>query len=135
MINIHDYLPEGVILAEEDFEGQISVAVRIEQVRRQNVSVPVESIRFIGLPAGYHASITEPEESYEIALIGLNSELAQIDINALEPYVDVTAWTAGEENTEIESGYYRMPLMVSLPEDSTVSLDENWINVHITEPE
>lgn len=135
MINIHDYLPEGVILAEEDFEGQISVAVRIEQVRRQNVSVPVESIRFIGLPAGYHASITEPEESYEIALIGLNSELAQIDINALEPYVDVTAWMAGEENTEIESGYYRMPLLVSLPEDSTVSLDENWINVHITEPE
>ena len=135
MINIHDYLPEGVILAEEDFEGQISVAVRIEQVRRQNISVPVESIRFIGLPAGYHASITEPEESYEIALIGLNSELAQIDINTLEPYVDVAAWTAGEENTEIESGYYRMPLMVSLPEDSTVSLDENWINVHITEPE
>ena len=135
MINIHDYLPDGVILAEEDFEGQISVAVRIEQVRRQNISVPVESIRFIGLPAGYHASITEPEESYEIALIGLNSELAQIDINTLEPYVDVAAWTAGEENTEIESGYYRMPLMVSLPEDSTVSLDENWINVHITEPE
>ena len=45
------------------------------------------------------------------------------------------AWRAGEENTELESGYYRMPLMVRLPEDSTVSLEESWVNVHITEPE
>ncbi len=135
MIDIQDYLPKGVILAEEDFDGQISVAVHIEQVRRQNVFVPVESIGITGLPAGYHATITEPEERYEITLIGLNSELAQIDVNTIETYVDVAAWRAGEENTELESGYYRMPLMVRLPEDSTVSLEESWVNVHITEPE
>lgn len=135
VIDLNDYLPEGVILAEEDFEGQVSVSARIEQVRRQNVYVPVESIRITGLPAGYRATISEPEERYEITLIGLNSELEQIDANTLEKYVDVAAWMEKEEISEIESGYYRMPLMVRLPEDSTVSLEETWINVHITEPE
>lgn len=135
VIDLNDYLPEGVILAEEDFEGQVSVSARIEQVRRQNVYVPVESIRITGLPAGYRATISEPEERYEITLIGLNSELEQIDANTLEKYVDVAAWMEKEEISEIESGYYRMLLMVRLPEDSTVSLEETWINVHITEPE
>ena len=125
-IDLHDYLPKGAILAEEDFDGQITIAVQIEQVQRRNLSVPVERINIMGVPAGLHATITEPEENYGIVLIGLNSELEQID---------VAAWMAAEELTELESGYYRIPLAVGLPEDSTVVLEETWINVHITEPE
>ena len=134
-IELNDYLPKGAILAEEDFDGQIRIAVQIEQVQRRNLSVPVERINIMGVPAGFHATITEPEENYGIVLIGLNSELEQIDLAALEAYVDVAAWMTAEELTELESGYYRMPLAVGLPEDSTVVLEENWINVHITEPE
>ena len=132
-IDINDYLPEGAILAEEDFNGQITIAAGVEQVQRLNVSIPVDSINIDGVPLGFHATITEPEENYGIVLIGLSSELEQIDMTALEAYVDMAAWMAAEERTEVEDGYYRMPLAVRLPEDSTVTLEENWINVHVTE--
>ena len=49
----------------------------------------MENIQFVGVPEGYEAVINEPEERYRVTLIGLASELAEIDVNTLEVYVDV----------------------------------------------
>ncbi len=135
VVDLNKYLPEGVVLAEEDFEGRVSVAVQIEQERRQTFSVAVEDIAVTGIPAGYHATVTEPDERYSIVLVGLASELGEINVNELEIYVDVAAWLAGQESTEPENGYYRMPLSVRFPEDSPVTWEEVWVNIHITKEE
>lgn len=135
MVDLNDYLPEGIILAEEDFTGEVSVAVQIEQERRQTVSVLVDEIQITGLPAGYRATISEPDERYSIVLVGLASELSEIEANTIEAYVDAAVWYEEQEGTELENGYYRMPLSVRLPEDSAVVWEETWVNVHITEAE
>lgn len=135
MVDLNQYLPEGIILAEEDFNGKVSVAVQIEQERQQTVSVAVEDIVVTGVPAGYTATVTEPDERYSYVLVGLASELSEINVNELEVYVDVAAWFAGEEDGAPEDGYYRMPLSVRLPENSPVTWEESWVNIHITESE
>ncbi len=135
VIDLRDYLPAGVVLAEEGFDGNISVSVQIEQQRRQTVSGMMENIQFVGVPEGYEAVINEPEERYRVTLIGLASELAEIDVNTLEVYVDVAAWTEAQENPEPESGYFRMPLAVRLPERSQVILEDADVNVHLREAE
>lgn len=134
-IDLRDYLPAGVVLAEEGFDGNISVSVQIEQQRRQTVSGMMENIQFVGVPEGYEAVINEPEERYRVTLIGLASELAEIDVNTLEVYVDVAAWIEAQENPEPESGYFRMPLAVRLPERSQVILEDADVNVHLREAE
>lgn len=135
VIDLRDYLPAGVVLAEEGFDGNISVSVQIEQQRRQTVSGMMENIQFVGVPEGYEAVINEPEERYRVTLVGLASELAEIDVNTLEVYVDVAAWLAAQENPEPESGYFRMPLAVRLPERSQVILEDADVNVHLREAE
>jgi YbbR domain-containing protein len=135
VIDLRDYLPAGVVLAEEGFDGNISVSVQIEQQRRQTVSGMMENIQFVGVPEGYEAVINEPEERYRVTLIGLASELAEIDVNTLEVYVDVAAWIEAQENPEPESGYFRMPLAVRLPERSQVILEDVDVNVHLREAE
>ena len=135
VIDLRDYLPAGVVLAEEGFDGNISVSVQIEQQRRQTVSGMMENIQFVGVPEGYEAVINEPEERYRVTLIGLASELAEIDVNTLEVYVDVAAWIEAQENPEPESGYFRMPLAVRLPERSQVILEDADVNVHLREAE
>ena len=135
VIDLRDYLPAGVVLAEEGFDGNISVSVQIEQQRRQTVSGMMENIQFVGVPEGYEAVINEPEERYRVRLIGLASELAEIDVNTLEVYVDVAAWIEAQENPEPESGYFRMPLAVRLPERSQVILEDVDVNVHLREAE
>ena len=135
VIDLRDYLPAGVVLAEEGFDGNISVSVQIEQQRRQTVSGMMENIQFVGVPEGYEAVINEPEERYRVTLVGLASELAEIDVNTLEVYVDVAAWIEAQENPEPESGYFRMPLAVRLPERSQVILEDADVNVHLREAE
>ena len=135
VIDLRDYLPAGVVLAEEGFDGNISVSVQIEQQRRQTVSGMMENIQFVGVPEGYEAVINEPEERYRVTLIGLASEFAEIDVNTLEVYVDVAAWIEAQENPEPESGYFRMPLAVRLPERSQVILEDADVNVHLREAE
>lgn len=135
VIDLNDYLPEGVRMVEDDFEGKVTVSVQIEQERRQTVYIQVDDIQMTGVPAGYTAVITEPEERYGIVLVGLASELSEIDVNTIETYVDVAAWLAEQESTEPESGYYRMPLAVRLPENTAVTWENVWVNVHITESE
>ena len=135
VIDLRDYLPAGVVLAEEGFDGNISVSVQIEQQRRQTVSGMMENIQFVGVPEGYEAVINEPEERYRVTLIGLASELAEIDVNTLEVYVDVASWIEAQENPEPESGYFRMPLAVRLPERSQVILEDADVNVHLREAE
>lgn len=135
VVDLRDHLPGGVMLAEEDFDGNITISVQIEQERRQMVSGMMENIRFVGVPEGYEAVINEPDERYSVVLIGLASELAEIDTAALEAYVDVGAWIAGQENPEPENGYFRMPLTIEMPEGSTVTVEETDVNVHIREAE
>lgn len=135
VINLHDYLPENVILAEDDFDGIVSVSVQIEQERRQTVYVPLDEIQITGVPVGYRATINEPDENYSIILVGLSSELSEVDINTITAYIDVASWLEQQESTEAENGYYRMPLEIRLPENSPVTWEEAWINVHLTETE
>ena len=70
-----------------------------------------------------------------IALIGLASELDTVDVNSLEVSIDIAAWLEEEGVEEPEPGYYRIPLKVSLPEDSAVVWEESEVQVYITEAE
>lgn len=135
VINLHDYLPENIILAEENFDGIMSVSVEIEQERKQTVYVPLDEIQITGIPTGYRATINEPDENYSFVLVGLLSELSEIDVNTITAYIDVAEWLARQETTEPESGYYRMPLAVRLPENSPVTWEDAWVNIHLTQIE
>lgn len=134
-INLKDYLPDGVILAEEDFDGLVDVTVYVGQEMRRTFNVAVRNIRITGLPVGLEAEIFDPEEECSITLIGLASELDAVNVNALETSVDIAAWLADEELDELEPGYYRMPLSISLPEDTAVVWEGPEVQIYISERE
>ncbi|MCH5259378.1 MAG: hypothetical protein J1F18_06485 [Lachnospiraceae bacterium] len=133
LIDLKEYLPDGIILAEEDFNGFVNVTVYIGQEMRRSFSTAVDSIRIVGVPAGFTAQITDPERYCSITLLGLDSELVEINMNTLEVSVDVGAWLENEAVEELESGFYRIPISVSIPDGSAVVWEEQEVQVHITE--
>lgn len=135
LVDLREYLPEGVILAEEDFSGMINITAYVGQETRRTFSTSVNDIRITGVPAGFNAQITDPENYCSIILLGLASELGEINVNTLEVSVDMAAWLENGAIEELESGYYRMPISVSLPEDSAVTWEGLEVQVHITERE
>ncbi len=135
LIDIKEFLPEGTVLAEEEFTGMVNVTVHVGQEIRRTVSRPVEDVRMVGIPAGFEAEITEPEDICSVALTGLEEDFAEINLDSLEIQVNFAAWISDEEITEPESGYYRIPLSINLPEDSPVSVEQAEVQVYISERE
>lgn len=133
LIDLKKHLPDGIVLAEDDFTGKVDVTVYVDQEMRRTFNVPVRSIRITGLPAGLIAEIIDPEDECSITLIGLASEVNSINVNALEANVDIAAWLEDEEIEELESGYYRIPLSINIPEDSAVIWDGMEVQVYISE--
>ena len=135
LVDLNDYLPEGVVLAEEDFRGRINVTVYVEQEARRLLTEAVEDIRIVGVPTGFEAEITDPEGYCSIVLLGLAPELDGFNVNTLEVSVNVAAWLGDQEIEELTSGYYQIPVSVSIPEDSGVVWEPLEVQVHITEAE
>ena len=135
LVDIREYLPEGTILAQEDFSGLINITVYVDREVSRLLTKAVGDIRINGVPRGFKAEITDPEEYCSIMFRELASELDEINLNTLEVSVDVDTWLRNEEIEELESGYYRIPISVSIPEDSALVWEELEVQVHITEVE
>ncbi len=135
LVNLKEYLPDGVELAEEDFTGTVSITVYVEREIEKTVSVNVEDIPITGVPEGYEAAITEPDETCEIVLVGLASELNTVSASELETTVDLAAWLEEEELEELSRGSYWMPVTVSVGEEILAQQAEAQVYVHITEAE
>lgn len=134
-VDLNDYLPENIILAEDDFTGIINITACVGQELRRTLNTPVDEIRVTGVPEGFEAEITEPEDRCTITLIGLEEELQALDLNTLEVSVDVAAWLEQSDEEELTAGYHRVPVTVSLPEDSPVVWEETTVQLHVTETE
>lgn len=133
-INLNEYLPDGVILAEEGFQGRIQVTVTVEQEVELPVTMPVNRIHIINIPEGFDAKITEEGDTYSLTLVGLAEDVEAIDTNAIIAAVDVTAYMGSRGMENISEGAYMMELVFNL--DETVALKEAVrVEVSMTEVE
>lgn len=135
LVNLTDYLPDGISLAEDDFSGMVEITVYIGQEVRRTLSRAVEDIRIIGVPAGFQAVITDPEGNCSIVLHGLAEDFQQINIGELQFSVNVAEWLENQGIERLNSGYYNIPISVNLPADSGITWEELDVQVHITETE
>lgn len=135
LVDLKDYLPSGVSLADEDFSGKINVTVFVEQEAVRTVSIDVQNISITNVPEGYEATITEPEEACDITLVGLASELNDIVVEEMTAAVDITAWLEEAEVEEPARGSYWIPITVSIGEEPVSLQKEVQVHVHITEAE
>ena len=135
LVDLKQYLPEGTVIAEENFTGKVNVTISVGQEMNRIFTVPVRDIRITGVPAAFEAEITDPEDTCTITLVGLPAELEGINVNTLEVTVDIAASLEEQGIEGAESGYYRIPVSVSLPEGSAVVWEETEVQVHVTEAE
>ncbi len=134
IISLSDYLPDGVILAEEGFQGRVQVTVTIEQDVELPVVMPVNKIHIINVPEGFEARISEEEDTYSMTLVGLARDVEAIDTTAIISAVDVTAYMESRDMENMSEGVYMMELVFNL--DESVKLKEAVrVKVDVTEAE
>lgn len=134
IIDLNDYLQDGVILAEENFKGKIQVNVSVEQNVEVPVTMPVNRIHIINIPEGVEAKIAEESDTYTMTVVGLAQDVEALDTTTIIAAVDVTAYMESRGMEHISEGTYMMELVFNL--DETVTLKETVrVEVEVTEEE
>ncbi|MDE7198889.1 MAG: hypothetical protein K2O15_08385 [Lachnospiraceae bacterium] len=131
LVDLNEYLPDGVALAENNFVGRINVTAKIEAERERAVRIPVGRILFEGLPEGYQAVITEPANECSIMLTGLQGALNEVTAEDVTAVVDLGAWMAQEEMTELTEGSYWVPVNATVANESLKQSGITEVRVHI----
>ncbi len=131
VVDITEYLPDGVILAEENFEGKVNVVARVEAEVERAVRIPVGSIRFTGIPDGYRAVITEPANECSVVLVGLLENLNEVTAEDITASVDLDVWMERENLEELAEGSYWIPVDVTVANDTLRASDTTEVRVHI----
>lgn len=113
-INIEDYLPEGIMLAEKNSRGKVTVTAHIEKQQTKELQVSSDNISFLNIPEGYTVTLEGDEEVYTLSLQGLRSDLDPINQNTLLGYINMTDYmkvnnmetlATGVHETEVTFGF------------------------------
>lgn len=128
IINLKEYLPANVRLADKSFDGKITATVYIEPIVSKDLTVAAENISVTGVPDGMEAEITSTAEEYNITVSGLSRDVSVLHDSSVTGILNLTQWMEGNGVEELTPGTYTIPVTFNLAEDITVVPD---INIHI----
>lgn len=128
IINLKEYLPANVRLADKSFDGKITATVYIEPIVSKDLTVAAENISVTGVPDGMEAEITSTAEEYNITVSGLSRDVSILRDSSVTGILNLTQWMEDNGVEELTPGAYTIPVTFNLAEDITVVPD---INIHI----
>ena len=128
IINLKEYLPANVRLADKSFDGKITATVYIEPIVSKDLTVAAENISVTGVPDGMEAEITSTAEEYNITVSGLSRDVSILHDSSVTGILNLTQWMEDNGVEELTPGNYTIPITCNLAEDITVTPD---INIHI----
>lgn len=128
IVNIKEYLPENIKLADNSFNGRVTATVYIEPVVEKSFNLSTDDFTLLNVPEGYQAEAGETDIVYTLKISGLEASVSAVLSTTLHGTVDVAAWLAEQELDVPEAKSYHIPVTFSLPEDV---VQENQIELKI----
>ena len=128
IINLKEYLPSNVRLADKSFDGKITATVYIEPIVSKDLTVAAENISVTGVPDGMEAEITSTAEEYNITVSGLSRDVSILRDSTVTGVLDLNQWMEDNGLEELTPGNYTIPVTFNLSEDITVDTE---VNIHI----
>ena len=122
VINIKKYLPDNIVLADSNFDGNVTVTVHIEPKVERNLEIPISAISVVNVPVGFAGHLPEEEGPYRLRVSGLEEVIAALQVGEIIGMVDLTAWMEEEDLEELSVGVHMVPVTFALPEGITIEL-------------
>jgi len=105
VINLKSYLPEGIRLADSEFNGKISVTIPIEEEQKKELQLAENHIQIINVPEGYTAQIDE-ESDLTLTVAGLQADVSELLVGEIIGVVDFGAYMEQKNISYLEPGTY-----------------------------
>lgn len=118
IVDVREYLPENVILADKADTGKVEVTAFIEEIFSKEVTLSKEQIQIVNLPEDISAEVENPEEEISIEVHGFVSALPDFDEGEIKAKIDVLTYMNTNNLMELEAGEYEMEVRLELPENT-----------------
>lgn len=105
VVNIKEYLPEGVVFTG-DFNGKIIVTADIEALVEKDFTIKASQISAVGVPEGYTVQLPEETTEYTVSLKGLQADLNKVDATLIQGYVQIDNMMESLDMENIVPGTY-----------------------------
>lgn len=119
-INIEDYLPEGVILADSSFKGKVAVTVYIEKEASRSLNISADRIRITNVPAEYTVELEGENETYGLNVKGLSLNVDGINEALLYGHIDMALFMEERGWDTLNPGVYETEVEFALSESITI---------------
>lgn len=125
--DIEKYLPAGVSVEEQGFDGEVTVIAYIEKLGEKSINLSESRINLLNIPEGYTADIIE-DGPIVVKLSGLSAELNAISSESLIGTAEIAA--NNSENIYIDGEVLILAVKFNLSEH--VKADPVYIRVLLT---
>lgn len=115
-VDINDYLPAGIRLAESNFDGKINVTVVIEEFKEEKYSVYLQNVDIQSGPDGFDIEWGEKNDYIDFVLVGLAKDLENLKLDELDYHVDFGDYSIENNIDTFKTGLYELSLNLNLPE-------------------
>lgn len=129
IIDVTDYLPDNVRLADRDFNGRITATVYIEPIVEKTLEVPLENVTVFNLPDGFTLKVADEVEYYTLNVSGLAEFIDPLRETEIRGMIDIAAWMQEREMTELTEGGYVVPVTFALGDEVTAEEVTVWVSI------
>lgn len=129
--DLKQFLPAGVVFADDKFDGKATVVVYIGSVSESTVDVSTKNIAVEGVPEGFEVTIDSngEDDKVSLTLAGLDSRINTLNNSALRGTINIEQVMKDNNLTELAEGSYRAEVEWNLPKGVEV---KNTVSVHIS---
>lgn len=128
MINLKEYLPDNVRLADGDSSGKVNVTIYIEPIVEKTLEIPATNLSVTNVPEGLEAALPEDLTAVTLDVSGFEDEISPLRQTAVTGVIDVAAWMEENDMTKLNAGTYTLPVQFQLADAITTSD----VNVKVT---
>ena len=130
-VDIREYLPENVILANQDFDGNVKITAAVEETFTREIEITEEQVQIINVPERIQGEVEELEEM-TVTLTGFVSAQSDFEEKDIGVKVDILSYMNDHNLIELDAGSYEMNVRFELPEGMWVD-DDIKVQVKISE--
>lgn len=119
-IALSDYLPEGIIIADENVTLAMKIVIEKEETKK--ITFSVSDIDVQNVPTDMLYNFENENATFHATVSALSDVIDDIDVNAIHPYIDLSDKSNGKYNITIQ-----------FDKAYTVSLDTNKVSVILSD--
>lgn len=116
MVELREYLPENVILADSGFDGKVEVTAKVDKTFTTEIELEAKQIQIVNIPEGIKAEYIDEDKVYPIEVSGFVSTEDDFEPKDVKAKVNVLGYMTVENILELPAGTYTMDVTLELPE-------------------